>query len=149
MEPVNKVWLYIVRRSDAEPELLVFEHTHTDAGIQIPAGTVEPGEALTDAAHRELLEEAGMSMARLTPFGKVQREWNGEWVHAHWYCGYAPDDAPDEWQHHVTGSGQDNGMVFRCYWLPRQKWDVLFGDFKCANAALAQWTRQKISMETK
>ena len=40
-------------------ELLLFEHPH--AGIQLPAGTVEAGEAHAVAAAREAYEETGLA----------------------------------------------------------------------------------------
>ena len=55
---VDKVTAFVLRPSLAGPELLLFEHPH--AGVQIPAGTVEPGEALEDAARREVAEETGL-----------------------------------------------------------------------------------------
>jgi 8-oxo-dGTP pyrophosphatase MutT (NUDIX family) len=47
-----------------ENSLLVFEHDH--GGIQIPAGTVEPGEDPAIAAIRELAEESGVSVSCVT-----------------------------------------------------------------------------------
>ena len=38
---------------------------------EIPAGTLDPGEAPSDCASRELLEEVGLSAARWTSLGKV------------------------------------------------------------------------------
>ncbi len=38
-------------------ELLVFEHRESDAGLQVPAGRLEPGETLAEALARELEEE--------------------------------------------------------------------------------------------
>lgn len=49
--------------SSSGHELLVFQHP--DAGIQLPAGTVEPGEAFETAALREVEEETGLSNSRL------------------------------------------------------------------------------------
>ena len=46
--------------------LLVFRHTeHTEAGIQVPAGTVRRGESLAAAAMREACEETGSAEAEL------------------------------------------------------------------------------------
>lgn len=148
MKSVHKVWLYVVRSCNTQPELLVFEHTHVDAGIQIPAGTVEANEDLLLAAHRELLEETGIRVSNLMPFGELQREWDNEFVHAHWFYGYAPDNTPDEWVHQVTGSGQDKGMPFRCYWLPENQWHTLFGDFKLAYPRLKEFTTREVLTKT-
>ncbi len=147
--PVQKVWLYVVRQRDIGAELLVFEHTHVDAGVQIPAGTVEPDEEIIDAAQRELWEESGIHVPKLHRFGEIKRVWNGERVHAHWFAGQAAADLPDEWVHHVTGSGGDNAMQFRCYWLPQTQWSILFGDFKLAYPALEEWISREFLTETK
>ena len=44
---------------DARGRLLVFHHPG-DRGMQLPKGTVEPGELPQDAVRRELLEESGI-----------------------------------------------------------------------------------------
>lgn len=53
---LEKVTAFIIRD---QRDLLLFEHPY--AGIQIPAGTVEPGEDHADAARREAHEESGLS----------------------------------------------------------------------------------------
>ena len=42
MTHLHKVTAFILRRAPGGPELLLIQHPH--AGIQVPAGTVEPGE---------------------------------------------------------------------------------------------------------
>ena len=54
---LDKVTAFIVRKLDDKPHLLVFQHGR----IQLPAGTVEPGEHPDDAALREAIEETGLS----------------------------------------------------------------------------------------
>lgn len=56
---LEKVTAFITRESDAGPDLLLFEHPY--AGVQIPAGTVEAGEAPEQAALREAAEESGLT----------------------------------------------------------------------------------------
>lgn len=58
---LGKVTAFVVRITPAGTELLLFERQHAD--IQLPAGTIEPGEA-PEAARRELLEEAGLCASR-------------------------------------------------------------------------------------
>lgn len=55
---LNKVTAFITRTRLGRGELLLFEHP--TAGIQIPAGTVDPEEDPTDAVMREALEETGL-----------------------------------------------------------------------------------------
>ena len=55
---ITKVLAYVVR-GDA---VCVFEQPAApDAGIQVPAGTVQPGEDPADAVLREAVEETGLS----------------------------------------------------------------------------------------
>ena len=56
----SKVLCYIVR----DGQLLVFRHADYDlehVGIQVPAGSIRPGESPGDAALREAREETGLS----------------------------------------------------------------------------------------
>ncbi len=55
---LGKVTALILRRAPAGPELLLFRHPY--AGIQLPAGTVEPGESPEAAGLREAREETGL-----------------------------------------------------------------------------------------
>ena len=60
-QPVRKVVAYITRERDGKEQLLVFTHRdYPEAGLQVPAGTVQPNEAAEDALHRELSEELGV-----------------------------------------------------------------------------------------
>jgi 8-oxo-dGTP pyrophosphatase MutT (NUDIX family) len=56
---VEKVTAFITRRSTEGRDLLLFEHPN--AGIQIPAGTVEKGEMPEEAVLREAAEETGLA----------------------------------------------------------------------------------------
>lgn len=56
---IEKVTDFIIRRDGGAYELLLFEHPY--AGIQIPAGTVDPGETPEQAALREGWEESGLA----------------------------------------------------------------------------------------
>jgi 8-oxo-dGTP pyrophosphatase MutT (NUDIX family) len=56
--PIRKVTCFITRVGESGTELLVFNHP--GVGVQIPAGTVEPGEKPETSARREAAEETGL-----------------------------------------------------------------------------------------
>jgi len=55
---MNKVTAFIVRDGPSGPELLILQHPF--AGLQLPAGTVEPDETPEAGALREAQEETGL-----------------------------------------------------------------------------------------
>jgi len=55
---IEKVTLFITRETPSGIELLMFQHPN--AGIQLPAGTVEIDEIPEQAAFREAFEETGL-----------------------------------------------------------------------------------------
>lgn len=68
MKELDKVTAFVVTYGKPH-QLLVFDHP--TAGLQLPAGTVEPGEAPVAAAKREVREETGVEV---TSRGVVLRE---------------------------------------------------------------------------
>jgi 8-oxo-dGTP pyrophosphatase MutT (NUDIX family) len=67
-ETVEKVTAFLTRDGAGGRQLLVFRHPAAGNGaasIQLPAGTVEPGEDPAAAVARELEEETGVAGARL------------------------------------------------------------------------------------
>jgi 8-oxo-dGTP pyrophosphatase MutT (NUDIX family) len=56
---IEKVTAFITRKSRDGDDLLLFEHPN--AGIQIPAGTVEDHETPEEAVVREVAEETGLT----------------------------------------------------------------------------------------
>jgi 8-oxo-dGTP pyrophosphatase MutT (NUDIX family) len=130
---VPKVLAYVVRPrgrrhddgSAADAELLVHEHRDApEAGLQVPAGTIEPGETPVDAARRELWEEAGLRFdddnhpPRLIRVYRWHNDHTGRWNLRHVFL-FVPDRGlPDRWEHVITGHGQDRDMVFAFRWMP-------------------------------
>jgi 8-oxo-dGTP pyrophosphatase MutT (NUDIX family) len=65
---VEKVTAFILRPTPDGRMLLLLEHPF--AGVQIPAGTVEPGETPEQAVVREILEETGLQITSVpVPIG--------------------------------------------------------------------------------
>jgi 8-oxo-dGTP pyrophosphatase MutT (NUDIX family) len=70
---VEKVTAIITRERDGIKEVLLFQHPN--AGVQVPAGTVDPGEAIEDAVIREGQEETGLESLRLVQYlGTIENE---------------------------------------------------------------------------
>lgn len=71
---MHKVAAFITRGQGQTQELLVIDHP--DAGIQLPAGTVEPAETPDTAVLREVREEAGLTavslITKLASFNQLQ-----------------------------------------------------------------------------
>ena len=114
----QKVLAYVIRRQNGEPQLLIFEHRdHPDAGVQVPAGTVEPGEAIEAALLREVEEESGLTPAQVRlvrKLGELNEAESDQQRHVFELAPAGP--LPDRWAHTVQGRGEDEGLVFDYYW---------------------------------
>lgn len=58
-DTIKKVTVFVISE-ESPSRILLFRHPL--AGIQLPAGTVEPGEEILDAARREVWEETGLKV---------------------------------------------------------------------------------------
>ncbi len=119
-----KVVAYITREKDGLRQLLVFKHRdYPDAGVQVPAGTIEDGESVEAALVREIEEKSGLTGLEL--IRKV-----GTFYYTHPDTGNlhvrnvfllkAPADTPDAWEWIETSSGEvleSEGYVFQFYWV--------------------------------
>ncbi len=81
MQPeLGKVTAFITRDTERGRELLVF--TRPDAGIQVPAGTMEAGETPEIAVMREAYEETGLTDLRLVAYlGAITPTFDPGWHH--------------------------------------------------------------------
>ncbi len=131
MESHLKVFAYI----QEEGRLLVFRHTHfPEAGIQVPGGSVEPGEPLEAAAVREAEEETGLRRLRIVEYlGSdemvFQRGGVDELHIRHFYylepgAGTFPDDVvPERWVHYerTPSDGSPGPIEFEFFWVARSR----------------------------
>ena len=116
METVEKVVAYITHTD----KLLVFRHTqHPEAGIQVPAGTIEEGELPVSAVMREAREETGLEHLEVRSFlGK--RRYHFEWfdrseMHIRYFYHLALlGEAPATWQHYE--SAPSGPIPFEFFW---------------------------------
>ncbi|MER5895823.1 NUDIX domain-containing protein [Streptomyces sp. NPDC001876] len=119
--PRIRVAAYVLRHREVA-ELLVFDHVGVpEAGTQIPAGGVRPGEDLEHAVLREIAEETGLATA--APVRRIAVEdsphpGTGQPRRTTFFLLRAPADSPDAWHHRVHGDDQDAGMVFACRFVP-------------------------------
>ncbi|MFG2106652.1 NUDIX hydrolase [Micromonospora chersina] len=120
--PRLRVAAYVLRRTPEGPELLVFDHVDfPEAGTQVPAGGMEPGETPTQAAVREVAEETG-----LTGVEAVAELGVSEWPHpvtgrarrTTYVQLRATGGTAADWAHRVAGDGEDGGLRFACRFVP-------------------------------
>lgn len=116
-----KVSAFVTR---ADGRLLVFSHSESpDAGIQVPAGGIEPGEDPAAAAIRETEEESGFTGFTVERFVdrrliREQRHGRTE-LHDRWFFRLlAPDGLPEQWRHgEGTGPDADDWIPFDFFWI--------------------------------
>jgi ADP-ribose pyrophosphatase YjhB (NUDIX family) len=119
MTAIRKAYAYIIRERGGAREFLVFRHRdYPEAGIQVPKGTMLPGETPEDAVLREAREETGLREFAGPKLLAVdtQSQPDGTPHERHFFALAAPAGAPDAWEHIVTGDGDDNGLVFCYFW---------------------------------
>ena len=130
---VRKVVGYVVR----DRQLIVFTHDALPmdvTGVQVPAGTIEEGEAPEAAIVREVLEETGLN-ARITRVLGIERYdvWpsNPE-VHERHFFQLAPLDErlPERWaagERDPSGGGE--AQRWSRHWIPLEQAHVLCAGF--------------------
>ncbi len=129
MKHVRKAYGYVTRKHNGTMQVLVFTHKFVpEAGTQIPKGTFKENESPLEAVTREIIEETGLTNFRVEREIAVD-QWKyhheaDEVEERHFFLLTVPhpgdDEAPgaaDEWDHAVTGDGEDEGMVFHCFWV--------------------------------
>jgi 8-oxo-dGTP pyrophosphatase MutT (NUDIX family) len=121
LTPKRKAYAYVTNRD----RLLVFSHPNApEAGIQVPAGTIGPGEQPPDAAMREAREESGLDALRMVRFlgddVRDMRDVGKDEIHHRYFFHLACDGDPAErWRRHEPDGGQAPGApgpLFELFW---------------------------------
>ncbi len=106
-------------------KLLVFRHTrYPEAGIQVPAGTVEEGESLADAVLREAHEETGLDSLEIRSYLGV-REYDLSALgqsgvqRRHYFHLVLGGEAPVRWRHYERhpSDGTTEPIEFEFSWV--------------------------------
>jgi predicted acetyltransferase/8-oxo-dGTP pyrophosphatase MutT (NUDIX family) len=121
-ETKDKAIAYITRTMGDQAQLLVFDHDkeHSDAGTQVPAGTVNSNENIQEALLREVQEETGLD--NLKVLGKIDeytffRDSQNCFNRRHVFHLTSTIPLPDKWTHLVTGNDVDQNLNFHYSWL--------------------------------
>lgn len=133
----RKAFAYITQNK----KLLVFEHPHApEAGIQVPAGSIEINENPEDGALREAQEETGLSQLKMIRFlGEQIRDMSdfdkAEIHHRYFYHLLCEEETPDTWHHgeHLPSdqplhNSKEVAHQFRLYWVALDDLPKLIAD---------------------
>lgn len=114
----QRVVAYITREGKNGRELLVFEHLHhPEIGIQVPAGRLDPAEELEPALLREIAEESGLeNVLVIGELPDFESHYRSKYEN-HAFHLVADKELPDEWDHVVSGDGDDAGLTFHYRWV--------------------------------
>ncbi len=126
----RKVYGYVTH----ERRLLVFCHVdHPEAGIQVPGGTVEPGEAFDQAVMREAREETGLRGLELVRLvGEQVRDMSdfgvAEVHHQRFYHLRCRKEGRERWRHVERNASDGSGPIgFELWWADLDDLPPLFG----------------------
>lgn len=120
MKPTRyKAFAYITHQHN----LLVFRHPYEpEAGIQVPAGTIEPGEMPEEAVLREAWEESGLVELTLATFlGEQKRDMadfgREEIHHRYFYHLHYQGELQATWRHTEAYPSDGHGPhIFEFFW---------------------------------
>lgn len=121
----RKAFAYIVHDDQI---VLLYHPDHPEAGIQVPAGTMEAGETPEVAVLREAFEETGLRGLRIVRYlGRTRidmRPWGRQEWHDRWFFQLAlslplPPTHSDTWER-IEDDPADGGppVRFLLRWIP-------------------------------
>jgi 8-oxo-dGTP diphosphatase len=126
----HKAYVYLT----CGTELLVFsEPDHPEVGLQVPGGTLDPGESYLQAARREFSEETGLSLDIAIEsfadqdhfFEDVPRCLTGLHRRRHFH-GHTREKPAKEWEHFETSPSTGGPPIrFALFWVDLFSEDAL------------------------
>lgn len=124
----DKVLCYVVR----DGELLVFRHTdysYEEVGIQVPAGSIRPGETPEAAALREAGEETGLKdFTIVCKLGETEYDispYRFEIQRRHVFHLELAGPSPQRWTSQENHDGEQEPTYFECFWIPLEAAHIL------------------------
>ncbi|WP_394218891.1 NUDIX domain-containing protein [Halobacillus trueperi] len=113
MTPVKKAYGYVTRIKEGQIQVLVFQHPISEAGIQIPKGTVEPVKDPQDAVLREMEEETGLRDFHIEQW-LAEDLWKNDdgAIHHRFFYKLSVSNVEDGWDHEPTGGEKRRGLRF-------------------------------------
>jgi 8-oxo-dGTP pyrophosphatase MutT (NUDIX family) len=124
----SKVVCYIVR----DGQLLVFRHADYDlehVGLQVPAGSVRPGESPEAAALREAREETGLSkFSVVRKLGEMIYDispYRYEIQHRHVFRLQVHEPTEERWPSQELHDGCQPPTRLECFWIPLRNAHIL------------------------
>jgi ADP-ribose pyrophosphatase YjhB (NUDIX family) len=127
----KRVSAYVTRERDGRIELLVFDHQGMPAvPTQVPAGRVDAHESLEEGLLREVEEETGLTVTPVSLLADPQEHalLHGPGAHETFaFHAVAEPGGPDAWEHPVSGTGMDVGLVYECRWVRLDSCPPLWG----------------------
>lgn len=131
---IEKVAAYITWQD----KLLVFRQPAApEAGVQVPAGTIEAGEDAAQAVLREAQEETGLSGLHVASYlGQHDSTFEDEQgvqstARRHFFHLPFSGEAPARWQHWemMPSGGVEGPILFELWWAPLQEAEALLNEW--------------------
>jgi 8-oxo-dGTP pyrophosphatase MutT (NUDIX family) len=118
---VRKAFAYVTHND----RLLIFSHPlEPEAGLQVPAGTMDDGETPEQAVLREAAEETALESLRIVRFlGEAWRDarpYGKDELHHRFFFHLACDsDPPERWQNYEMDTSDGSPPpLFELWWVP-------------------------------